>query len=181
MRKHIVSCANEAALMQGFSRITVSDVCCKANISRQTFYRYFSGKMDLAVWVVALVVEDAFIRIGEDLTWEDAIELIFDRFPLSATSIVKEARNADRDQKGTLSLASRISEIIERLVWQRCGMTRSRMLQFQINAFPLVFVTLLMRFFDDEAWRDVDSRGRAEFIASFVPAELKRAMSPSEK
>jgi AcrR family transcriptional regulator len=53
----------------GFKKVTVEEVCEKANASKMTFYRYFNNKTDLAKAVYEQVIEDGikkFRRILHD-------------------------------------------------------------------------------------------------------------------
>ncbi|MFP4557445.1 MAG: TetR/AcrR family transcriptional regulator [Bacteroidales bacterium] len=45
----------------GFKRVTIEEVCQKAGVSKMTFYRYFSNKLDLAKAVFDMVIDKSII------------------------------------------------------------------------------------------------------------------------
>lgn len=52
--------------------LSVSDICRKAGISRQTFYRYFDSKYDVLYWWMSFCCTFYFDKIGIDYSWEEA-------------------------------------------------------------------------------------------------------------
>lgn len=54
-----------------FSKMTVRDICEKAEISRQTFYRHFKDKYDALNWYDRRLNQDVSQLIGSNMTWED--------------------------------------------------------------------------------------------------------------
>ena len=53
------------------SNMTVRAICIKAGISRQTFYRHFIDKYDALAWYNQQQYRE-LMRVGRDLSWEDA-------------------------------------------------------------------------------------------------------------
>lgn len=52
--------------------LSVSDICRKAGISRQTFYRYFDSKYDVLYWWMFFCDSFYVDKIGIDYSWEEA-------------------------------------------------------------------------------------------------------------
>jgi AcrR family transcriptional regulator len=57
------------AATKSLDSITVAEICTEADISRQTFYRYFSDKYDVANWYDLLIGGESLAQIGRTLTW----------------------------------------------------------------------------------------------------------------
>ena len=58
------------AVDKSLDRITVSEICKKANISRQTFYRNFDSKYSLHWWWPTYVHRFYLAEVGRTLDWE---------------------------------------------------------------------------------------------------------------
>ena len=56
-----------------FDAVTVKKIVSECDYSRQTFYRYFTDKYDLVLWIYQEMVQDTVQRIGVDLTWFEAV------------------------------------------------------------------------------------------------------------
>ena len=56
-----------------YSDIETSEICEKAFISRQTFYRYFQNKDNVVRWKTKQLLCNGIGRIGRDLSWEDGL------------------------------------------------------------------------------------------------------------
>lgn len=50
--------ARELFIKHGIRRVTVEEICRKAGVSKVTFYKYFSNKIELAAQIVAEVMQD---------------------------------------------------------------------------------------------------------------------------
>ena len=63
----------------GFKRVTIEEVCAEADVSKMTFYKFFSNKMDLVRSIMEHVLEysiKAFEDImGKDIPFSEKVEL----------------------------------------------------------------------------------------------------------
>lgn len=57
--------------------LTVDAICRKSGISKPTFYRYFSSKLDIPVWVSDFMNRKSLDEIGRTLTWQQGLEFFF--------------------------------------------------------------------------------------------------------
>jgi|WetSurSiteA1Bulk_404760.scaffolds.fasta_scaffold00588_6 AcrR family transcriptional regulator len=67
----ILSAARDLFWKHGFRRVTVEEICEKADISKMTFYRYFPNKFELAKTVLRNVTEEGykqFLLIMNDIS-----------------------------------------------------------------------------------------------------------------
>jgi len=76
--KDITTIARDLFWKHGFKRVSVEEICRKANVSKMTYYKYFSNKADLAKTIFNKVVEDGEKQfreiLKEDSTAADKIE-----------------------------------------------------------------------------------------------------------
>jgi AcrR family transcriptional regulator len=57
--------AGELFWKHGFKRVSVEEICRKANVSKMTFYKYFPNKTELAKKIYSDIVADAENRFRE--------------------------------------------------------------------------------------------------------------------
>jgi AcrR family transcriptional regulator len=76
----LMQTAHDLFWKHGFKRVTIEEVCRKANVSKMTFYKYFPNKFELAKAVFDSVVEDAMDKfrnlMNEDLTVNERMHRI---------------------------------------------------------------------------------------------------------
>lgn len=78
--RDIISTARDLFWKHGFKRVSVEEICQKANVSKMTYYKYFPNKIALAKTVFNSVVEEGekqFRKImKEDTTAAEKLEKI---------------------------------------------------------------------------------------------------------
>ncbi len=57
----ILLTAKELFWKFGFKKVTIEEVCQKAGVSKMTFYRYFSNKLELAKAVFDMVIDKSIV------------------------------------------------------------------------------------------------------------------------
>jgi AcrR family transcriptional regulator len=62
----------EILLERTMSDITVSDICVRASVSRQTFYNHFSDKFAVPQWFFDLICHQYLYETGRSLSFRDA-------------------------------------------------------------------------------------------------------------
>lgn len=76
----IMASAHKLFWAHGIRRVTIEEVCRHAQVSKMTFYKYFSNKDDLALKVVTKVIEEAekkyFSIVEQGIAYTDKIDLI---------------------------------------------------------------------------------------------------------
>lgn len=76
----ILESAHRLFWAHGIKRVTIEEVCRHAQVSKMTFYKYFSNKDDLALTVVKKVIGDAekkyFAIVDKCVTYAEKIDLI---------------------------------------------------------------------------------------------------------
>lgn len=54
-----------------YSQIKVNEICAEAHVSKTTFYRYFSSKEHIVIWLAQHSLDCGVVRIGRDLSWHE--------------------------------------------------------------------------------------------------------------
>ena len=63
--RQLVEAARDLFIRHGVKRITIEEICQKANVSKMTFYKFFRNKMDLAKTVITEIVEENVVIYDE--------------------------------------------------------------------------------------------------------------------
>ena len=72
-KKNLATAFEKLLDSHSFDAVTVKKLVDECDYSRQTFYRHFADKYDLVLWIYQEVVQDTVQRIGEDLSWFEAV------------------------------------------------------------------------------------------------------------
>ena len=72
-KKALAQSLKEQMMLRPFNKISVEDICKRADVSRRNFYRYFPDKYDLLNW---LYYEDYFSKLVYHEDWT-----VWDYFP----------------------------------------------------------------------------------------------------
>ncbi len=56
-----------------YEKIIVSEICQRAQVTRQTFYRHFENKQSVAVWYFKEEAARSMFRVGRELSWHDSL------------------------------------------------------------------------------------------------------------
>lgn len=72
IRNRFLDAAEELLADRPLSKLSVTGICAQAKVSRQTFYRYYKDKYDLAQWHFTHIVAKPLVEIGRTMNWHDA-------------------------------------------------------------------------------------------------------------
>lgn len=64
-RTHLIDTAKLLFYKYGIRRITIDEICAKSNVSKVTYYKYFSNKSDLVLLIRDQLVEEGFQKFDE--------------------------------------------------------------------------------------------------------------------
>ncbi len=73
----------------GFHRISIDELCKSSNVSKMTFYKYYSNKESLFLRIVCLVFDDLQIQIEKILNSECGIKEKLDQISLTNQGMLK--------------------------------------------------------------------------------------------
>ncbi len=150
--------------------ISVGDICSKAGVSRQTFYRHFQTKQEIAITFLSREANKSFFRLGRDLNWHDSFVSVinlygeYDNYGLKMLTpeMMKEAFRV------------RV-ETLESTITDYRGLELTEELHFQVVFFARAEAEFLDKYF---IRRDAFSLSRlpvdrlADLLESCVPEPL---------
>ena len=64
-QQQIVETAEKLFYRYGIKRVTVEEICQKANVSKMTFYKYFANKIDLLKHIAYAALEKGYQKLNE--------------------------------------------------------------------------------------------------------------------
>lgn len=57
--QQIVKTATDLFMRYGYSRVTIEEICQTSNVSKMTFYKHFSNKIDLILYIIGKIANEA--------------------------------------------------------------------------------------------------------------------------
>jgi len=80
--------AKELFWKHGFKKVSIDEICKKANVSRKTFYTFYSNKNDLIIYLHNKMSDETYVIYEEiiesELTFSEKLEKLFS-YKLEAT------------------------------------------------------------------------------------------------
>lgn len=158
---------------KAFEDLTVSDLCVEAGVSRQTFYRCFKDKYDVAMWYTEQLTSASCRKIGITLGWRDGY---LGHFRLLANNApLVRGLSQSRDYNSIFHSTIRACEEDLREAYrQRSGLEPDELLTFQIHAFARTATECVTEWVESDCAMPPE-----QFINHFltlIPAELFAAL-----
>lgn len=154
--------------------ITISKICEQADISRTTFYRYFEDKYDAVNWYWALFAGKSLLKIGDNLTFFEGLQKMFENIATEADFLVK-ACDDRADYNSPVHFAARtLYGTLVRTIVDVNETDLTEDLDFQLDFWTQTapaFVASL-EFYDSS----IAPEHRAELMDNCVPRQLHEAM-----
>ena len=174
MRMRIISAAVELGKSVDFADMTVSAICEEANISRQTFYRYFLDKYDAINWYGRQLHRDFAQRLGVDMTGSevgrDMLRRAYDERDFYAFAL-----RSDEDYNSLRKFVSRdLYNSWSETFRKTLGRELPPKLDFQLHAFAKLGPELIAEWVLDGCSIPIDEFN--EYLTSCIPADLHDLM-----
>lgn len=78
-KKQIIATGKELFWKHGFKRVTIEEISAAANVSKMTYYKYFSNKMELVKAIMEQLMNDTLSRykaiMNSDVPFTEKIEM----------------------------------------------------------------------------------------------------------
>jgi len=101
----------------GFKKVSIDEICKKANVSRKTYYTFYENKNALVIYIYKKVVDEAYgIYEGvveSDLSFSEKLEKIFN-YKLEFTKNISMEFISDFYNPDAGELATLFNETVER-------------------------------------------------------------------
>lgn len=149
--------------------IKVADLCKRCNISRTTFYRYFSGVKDIPTWYQQVTAELGMHQIGHTRTCADghrlSIELIAKAQPLY--------RNFVRWWNPNYSLRAINGQVESmKLALERRGIQVDSIMRYKLEGISYCSHETVGSWVNNDM--DIPAEDLVNVLVSFYPDDLRR-------
>lgn len=146
-KKQIIEAMTGLMAEKSLEEIRTVDICTRAGISRQTFYRCFDDKYDAAVWFVENAAKHSMCQIGITLSWRTGHRLMF-QFVAHNALFMKRLFETHGHSSVSKTLVENVleSNMVKHYRAQYAAATGSQpdeLIDYQIRAFAKLSISCL--------------------------------------
>ena len=142
MRVSIFEAASDLLRAYSFSQLTVKDICRIAEISKPTFYRYFTDKYAIAEWAVTSYMRQPTLTTIRTSTLEQQFLSAYHHFREHRVFYRKAYAGKTAAELSELN-ARMLLEGYEDFIFVQCGVKRTSKLEFQLRYYVRMICSLL--------------------------------------
>ena len=176
-RREIVDSLVELTETTPFDKVTVAQVCERAQLSRQTFYQYFRDKYDVAVQIANSAIADDFRQLGSTIGWHEAYLRSFRRMEQLGLATARLSESDDYNSIPQTMERSARRDFTERYR-ERYGCDPSPLIAFQIDAVAHLGTVVPQRWVESGLALSADQL--ADYFVTLIPRELFEALDVGE-
>lgn len=165
----ILDAADKLVEETPFDKLSVTQICEEAGISRATFYRCFKDKFAIAQWHVELAWSQGANEIGRTLSWKEGYYITEANIASRNLFYAGVAKSNDYNAIDNFAPRLRRKTITETLTQMR-KVPLTEHLKFQIDATVELEVHLLPKW--HYGFYDVSLDEMCEWVADSIPREL---------
>lgn len=163
------------AVNRPLDELSVKDICVCADISRDTFYRHFASKYDIAVWHGKLIQSLYLEQVGRTIDLETGY---FHNFRLLAEE--KEFygyafKNFGRSMGEFPEMENHRKEALMSALKEKRGAVVDNELAFCVDAYVQLETVLVSRWLHDGCVPD--PKTFTSYMVAVVPSKLRDALS----
>lgn len=162
------------SLDQPLKDLTVEAICRKSGVSKPTFYRHFSSKIDIPVWASQFMNRLTLDQIGRTLTWREGLEAYF----ALGIQELPYLRNLEMDPISYVDIcARRTAQRYDTLV-ETLGM-RGIAVDDSLRSTIEGYVKIELHFSEErlDATRSTDAAEVFSLMRPFIPDQLYLALN----
>lgn len=165
----IVNALGELVNEAPFESVRVNEICFRAGVSRQTFYRHFGTKYEVVQWYWGYLAEKYLLRVGIDYNWFDSFRLNFEQSESRRNFFLATSKTSGHESILEYGRNQRMETLASTLE-NHCGIELTPKLEFQIRFFAYAESRVIGR--EVFAKHELDCCGLAEYLESCVPRDL---------
>lgn len=165
----ILDAADKLVSHVPFNKLTVTQICEEAGISRATFYRCFKDKFAVAQWHVELAWSQGANEIGRTLSWQEGYYIT--EVAIASRNLFYEGVAKSNDYNAIDNFAPRSRrKVLTETVTDYYKKPLTERLKFQIDATVELEVHLMPKW--HYGFYDVPLEEMCAWVAESVPREL---------
>ena len=162
-------------------QVTVADICAVADVSRQTFYRYFADKYEVTTCYIQQLLEGAFDDLGETIGWHQAYLREFRNIEASVRSNPNALRGfVESDDYNSVVPSTGRSGLgdFSACFRRRYGKDPSELVFFQMRWFSTLASLVTTDWIRGGCL--VAAEHLADMIVTLIPQELRESLDVDE-
>lgn len=163
------------AVDRPIDKLTCTQICEKAHISRQLFYRYFDSKFDIPIWYSTECDRVSISEIGRSLTWMGGLTDFFALLYREKDSLCWFSSN--KESQASRHWADRRRTDVFRETIEDHGIEIDDDLAFQIDVYSNCFNKIFAIWMEEGMDREPEHIARLAY--EFVPDSLRKAVCPA--
>ena len=167
---------DELCETRSYQEVTIDELCRAAGSSKSSFYRMFSGKVDIVLWFQELVLSQSLDEIGRTLTWQEGFMRAYEGFRIAPTAINAAMAFDGADSPVDNHLRHTIGSL-SKTITEVKGRPLDEELRFEIDYFAHSLRMLLVTETWTTAYGQHDYRLMADLLARCVPRDLFDALN----
>jgi len=167
-KERLIWALAEVLRVKPFHKISIQDVCDKAQVSRQTFYRHFENKHAAVHWHWAQIALKYQRRVGRDLSLYESLILTLEEAAPYVEFYADASTFPGYESLVAFGYRSRV-ETLKDTLFNYLGLKPTEMIDFQIEFFAEAESRKIETLLRETPF---DPRRAATLLASCVPNEL---------
>lgn len=172
-KQAIVNAVFELVKKRPLDDVSVTEICRRAGVSRQTFYRCFKDKYDAVMWYIGCVTSSSCARIGLDWGWRGGYVRFLRSVEDNAWAHAAVLGSRDYNSVFYASMRDAKYQLLENYVTVT-GEQPSELIRFQTSMFSQIATIAVEQWVAGGCKPGADEF--ADMIVTLVPAELFHAL-----
>lgn len=160
---------------QHLDTITVADICRRAEVTRQTFYRHFADRYEAVNWYNELFDQNSLIQIGRTLTWNEGHRKKYEAVKSEPDFFLGALKSQTNYNSLIYAVARNTVEQYTLTVTEFNNIELTKLLEFQIHTWSRTAAEIATEWLFNGMKETPEEL--AELADSCVPRELFSAMN----
>ena len=166
----ILKALDELLEEEDYDKISVTEICEKAHVSRSMFYTYFKNKIAITQWYLRFAMDKGINRVGINYNWFDGHLVTTRTFADFRRACYCVLSSNQRDDSSGFFAEIRRRALCDAL--EAHGVELSPKLDFQIEAIIAGELVATSKWFSRLSFKEL-----AAYLVSIVPQDLYNALN----
>ena len=169
-KEKIVQAFKELLEEKEYSKITISDITEKCNISRQTFYYHFKNVFDMIIWIFEQDTKSDPHNTGSYVPWRFLVRESFDYCRRNKDVITQVLESSEKEKLENYFIDFSIRKITEAIMIKTDGRMESKDAVFLARVYSYAYTGIIIQWIKDGM--PDDGYELAEKIDAIVTASM---------
>ena len=163
------------AVDRPIEQLSLEEICARAGISRQTFYKHFDSKYSIGLWYSNFCNQYILFQVGRRYSWHDALEMHFAMLCKELDFLTRSVTGNLRKQLGDEQRLT-LREEWSRTLAERGAAGVDREMAFYVATFSSILVESTGAWLMDSG-EAVPVEEHLRWVENCIPRPLYQAMN----